>query len=99
MPDMPKHQALTPATRLAISAAAYHVDLEDGVVILNLNQEQYYGLEEVGQRLWQLVSEGATLGEVHQRLLKEYAVEPDELWQDLCTLVEDLLAQGLVEIT
>jgi hypothetical protein len=56
----------------------------------------YFGLDEVGTRVWQCISEGATLGRVYDLLLEEYDVDGARLWQDLLKLISDLDAQGLI---
>ncbi len=86
----------SPDTQLSISPDSYFVNLDDGIVILDLKQEQYFGLEDVGMRVWQLIQQGNNLGEIHQSLGEEYDVPSESLWVDLCALVQDLLKQGLV---
>jgi hypothetical protein len=64
--------------------------------LLNTTTNQYYGLEKVGARLWQLLNENNSLRSVHQILLKEYMVEPAELERDLLEVVAHLMENGLV---
>lgn len=90
---------LTQETHLSISPEAYFVNLEDGIVILDLKKGQYLGLHDVGQRLWQMFSEGMNLGEIHHQLLEEYDISPDTLWQDLIILVQDMLQEGIIKIS
>jgi hypothetical protein len=66
--------------------------------LLNTQTNKYYGLEEVGARLWQLLNEGASLQNAHQTILKEYTVEPAELEKDLLELIAQLMENGLVEL-
>jgi hypothetical protein len=68
----------------------------DETVLLNLENEHYYGLEGVGTRLWELVEAGTTLGEAVTALLADYEVERDALTADLTALVVDLQKNGLV---
>jgi hypothetical protein len=65
-------------------------------VLLNLENEQYYGLEGVGTRLWELVEAGTTFGEAVTALLADYEVGRDALAADLTALVVDLQENGLV---
>jgi len=73
--------------------------IESDAVLLNTLTNKYYTLNEVGARFWNLLTEGKTLREAHQLLLKEYEVESPELEQDLLELVEHLHENDLVEIT
>lgn len=70
--------------------------VEGETVLLNLDNEQYYGLEGVGTRLWELVEAGTTFGQAVSALLGEYEVERDALVSDLTALVVDLQGNGLV---
>jgi hypothetical protein len=66
--------------------------------LLNTKTNKYYGLEEVGTRLWHLLNENNSLRSAHQILLEEYEVESAELENDLIELVSHLLENGLVEL-
>ena len=74
------------------------VDLDGEVVILNLKDGVYYGLETVGARVWELIQEPRTLKEILEVLLQEYDVEPDRCAHELRALLEDLAAKELIEI-
>jgi hypothetical protein len=67
-------------------------------VLLNLDNEHYYGLEGVGTRFWELVEAGTTFGEAVSALLGEYEVERDALVADLVALVADLHENGLMDV-
>ncbi len=66
--------------------------------LLNTKTNKYYGLEKVGARLWQLLTEGKLLKDAHQILLSEYDVQANQLEQDLLELLENLKKNELVEI-
>lgn len=65
-------------------------------MILDLDSGTYFGLDPVGARFWQLMSEGKTLVDVRDEMLKEYEVTPAQLKNDLLELVNELLAKNLV---
>ena len=67
-------------------------------VLLNLDNEQYYGLDGVGTSLWRLVESGTTFGQAVAALLDEYAVDQETLQADLKVVLEDLISNGLVLI-
>jgi hypothetical protein len=69
----------------------------DETVILNLESGTYYGLDPVGARMWRLLGEGKSLGEVCEILLEEYAVAREQLEADLLKLAEELANNGLVD--
>jgi hypothetical protein len=70
----------------------------DETVILDLGSGTYFGLDPVGARIWQLIGEGKTLGEICDTMLDEYDVTREALEHDVMELAEKLLAQKLVNI-
>ena len=66
-------------------------------VLLDLASEQYFGLDEVGTRIWQLLNEGLGPGEMVDTLLDEYEVERERLEADVRELLGSLLEAGLIE--
>lgn len=68
----------------------------DETVILHLGSGNYFGLDPVGARLWQLLDEGRTPAEACEQLLAEYEVSRERLEADLAALLQDLLANGLL---
>ena len=90
---------LTLESVVSIPASVLSTTVEQDVVLLNTETSQYYSLDEVGARFWNLLGEGVTLKQAHQTLLKEYEVEAAELESDLLELLEDFQKNGLVEIT
>ena len=70
--------------------------LGDEAVILNLASGVYFGLDTVGTRMWQLMSEHGSTDKVIAAMLDEYEVEEGQLRSDLDKLVEQLGEKGLV---
>ena len=70
--------------------------LGDEAVLLNLNYSRYYGLDDVGRRMWELLAEHGGPEPVVQQMLREYDVEEAALRRDLAALVEKLQSAGLI---
>ena len=73
-------------------------DLAGEAVILNFTTGTYFGLNEVGTRMWHLVAEHGSTEKVIDTLLAEYEVEEEQLRRDLDDLVQQLIDKGLVTI-
>lgn len=73
-------------------------ELDGEMVILDLQQEQYFGLNDVGTRLWQLVSAGRNTDEIMETLLSEFDVDEVTLRSDIGGLIQQLTAAKLVRI-
>jgi hypothetical protein len=68
----------------------------DETVILDLASGTYYGLDAVGARIWQLLSEGKNLAQVCEAMLAEYEVGREEFERDLDDLLKVLGGKGLI---
>lgn len=67
-------------------------------VILNLESGKYYGLDEVGTRMWALLADHGGVEPAYRALLEEYDVDEARLRGDLLELIDRLAAQGLVVV-
>lgn len=67
-------------------------------VLLDLSSEQYFGLDRIGTRFWQLLEGGRSLGEVFASMLEEYDVSEAQLHSDLFALLDALQAAHLIEV-
>ncbi len=67
-------------------------------VLLELESGRYFGLNEVGARVWALLQQEPDLGSVEARLIDEYEVDPETLRRDLQRLVDELVQAGLLQV-
>ncbi len=88
---------LTLNTALHLPAHVSFSIVGEDAFLLNTQTNKYYGLEEIGTRLWALLTDGKSLQDAYQIILSEYEVAPDQLEQDILKLLEDLQKNGLVE--
>ena len=72
--------------------------LGEEVALLAPGTGIYYGLDEVGRRVWQMIEDVQSLGAIRDRMLTEYEVEPAQLDQDLSELIGELSAEGLIVV-
>ncbi len=73
-------------------------DLAGEAVILHLGQGMYYGLDEVGARVWQLVQQPCTPADICSAIVAEYDVAPERCQQDILALLGELAAAELIEV-
>ena len=67
-------------------------------VFLNLKTESYFGLDDVGTRMWKQLTENETVESAYQALLIEYDIDEAQLSNDLDALIQKLVDNGLVEV-
>ncbi len=66
-------------------------------VILDLASGNYFGLDDVGTRVWDLLVRHGDSDVAVRALLDEFAVDEPTLRRDVEKLVAELAAEGLVE--
>lgn len=72
-------------------------DLPDGdIVILNLKDGVYFGLNDVGRRIWCLIQEPLIVSEILKVLLDEYNVDPEECSREVIRLLIELQDHDLL---
>lgn len=72
--------------------------VEKESVFLNLETECYYGLDEIGTRMWQVVTAAPTIEIAYEQLLNEFDVEAEPLRQNLSELLGRLVGLGLLRV-
>jgi hypothetical protein len=80
-----------------ISDAALYQKIEDEVVILNMENQHYYGLDDVGASMWRALLQHGSLESAAASMEEYYDVDPSVLRRDLDALVRALIAEGLLQ--
>jgi hypothetical protein len=73
-------------------------NLGDEIAILNLEAGTYYGLDAVGARIWTLIQEPKSVGQIRDILVNEYEVDPERCESDLFMLLQSMADEGLIEV-
>ena len=71
--------------------------LGDEVAILELDQGVYFGLNNTGAFLWNLMQEPVRVNEMHAALVEEFEVDTDTAEKDLLRVLGELRDAGLIE--
>jgi len=72
--------------------------LDKESVLLNLETERYFGLDETGTRMWQMVTTSPTIDAAYRGLLSEFDVEAEHLQTNLTELLSRLVDNGLLQV-
>ena len=88
--SLPKHVIIPP------DVLSRELDSEG--VLLNLETECYYILDDVGMQMWQLLTEHGDVETVTTQLLEEYDVDEATLRHDLVNLIAGLVEAGLMAV-
>jgi hypothetical protein len=90
--------SITPTSRVTVPEYVLIQELDGEAVLLDLKSETYFGLDDVGIRMWQVLTTSPSIQNAYEALLEEYDVTPEQLLQDLNELVTRLVEQGLLEV-
>jgi hypothetical protein len=84
-------------SEIQISNQVLAQELAGETVILDMRSESYFGLNEVGTRIWALIEEGVAPEAMVDVLLDEYVIEREVLEKDVADLLGELKQAGLIE--
>ena len=84
--------------KISFPDTVFAQEVDGEMVLLDMDSENYFGLDEVGTSMWQAIQSKENLKEVLEVLLEQYEVEEEVLKKDLVTFVDKLQESGLVKV-
>ncbi len=90
--------SISDSTRVVAAEDLLVTEFGAELVVLNLRDGVYYGLEDVGARIWRLIQEPVTVAAICDVVASEYDVERVSCEADTRALLGELAARGLVEV-
>ncbi len=84
--------------RVVASMQQVAADMGGEAVILNMQSGVYFGLNNVGARVWELVQQPVSVQTVQQTILTEYDVDAERCDHDIQTLLAKLIDAGLIQV-
>lgn len=70
---------------------------ENETVLLSLETQRYYSLNETGTRVWALLTTGKAVGEMVEALTREWITDYDEARTYVQSFLAELNEEGLIE--
>ena len=84
--------------KVTFAETVFAQEVDGEMVLLDMESENYFGLDEVGTAIWQAMQEKDTLQEAFDILMNQYEVDAEVLEKDLSDFVGKLVESGLVEV-
>lgn len=81
---------------LKLSPDVVFRNLDGEAVLLDLGSGTYFGLNEVGTRIWQMVEGGHDAPAIVDALAGEYAADRATIAADVERLLDELRSRGLI---
>jgi hypothetical protein len=72
--------------------------MDDEIVILNMDKNNYVGLDEIGARIWELLEKPCRLDDLCERLSAEFEATHEQITSDLVPFLEELKGEGLIRL-
>jgi hypothetical protein len=90
--------AIDAGTKVVRRGGALTAPVDDELVMLDPEQSRYYGLNEVGVSIWELLERPCTVDEICGKLTAEYHVTADLCRDEVSGFLERLVDAGLVVV-
>ena len=91
-------QPLTLDTTITRSSSLLSSNLAGDVVMMDIEQGSYYGLETVAARIWTLTEQPITISALCENLVSEYNIAPEQCQQEVMTFLSELLVRRIIQI-
>ncbi|MBN2682314.1 MAG: lasso peptide biosynthesis PqqD family chaperone [Bacteroidales bacterium] len=72
--------------------------LDGEVVMMSVENGEYYGLNEIASAIWERISEEIKVDDLIIQLMEEYDVERDECETDTLDFLEEMVEKKLVVV-
>ena len=86
----------TTVVRRSDDVNAAHVGEE--MVMMRLESDYYYGMDDIGRRVWELLEAPMSATDLSEKLMKEYKVSQEECEADLLEFLTKLQEEGIVRV-
>ncbi len=74
-------------------------DLDGEVVMMNMEKGQYFMMNDVGSRIWEIIEEPIKVSEIINALLSEFEVEREECENTVMEFLNDLNYGDLIRVS
>lgn len=72
-------------------------NLNGETVMMNLDKGEYFGLNTIGSRIWNIVSEEITIKDIVNILLNEYEIDNDTCEKSVIDFLKELQTAELIK--
>lgn len=98
MDTLEKNRSISLSSVAVVSSELVAANLDGEVVILGFQSGSYYGLDQVGVFVWNLLQEPRKVSDIRDAIFDQYDVELVQCERDLLALLVELADRQLIEI-
>jgi len=93
-----KKHTLFPHSMVRQSRDIIASDIDDEKVMMSLSKGHYYGLDSIGRSVWDILEKPTSVSGLVDALRREYDVDPETCEKDVLAFLENLHADGIIEV-
>jgi len=90
---------LTGNTLITRSSEIVHTDMDGEVVMMSIEQGEYYGIDQIGSHIWNMLEEESSIEALCSRLCQRYDVDAKQCQQDVIRFLEKMLEHKIIEVS
>lgn len=90
--------AITPESTVAQIDGIVASDIDDEKVMMSIENGEYYGLEPVGSRIWEMIEEPVRVTGIIDLLLGQYDVDRETCERDVLAFLNELDVAEIVRV-
>jgi len=84
--------------KMTISNTVFVQEIDDEMIIMDTQSENYFGLDTMGTQMWHILVENSSLDNLKMKILEMYDVEESVLEHDIEVFISELLKNKLITI-
>ena len=74
-------------------------EMDGDLVMMSIENGEYYGIGGVGTRIWELLDQPTTIQQLVETIKSEFDIEEDQCRDDVLSFSEKLFELGLIKPT
>lgn len=85
-------------SKIIIPTTSFSQIIDDEMVILDTQSENYFGLDAMGSVMWQILQQNPSINDLKNALLEQYEVDENILQADIEKFIQQLEQNKLISI-
>ena len=73
-------------------------EIDDEVVMMSIETGAYYGIDEIGSRIWKLIETPCRVSDLIDKLMNEFEVDYETCQKDVLLFLQDLQEKKTIQV-
>ncbi len=73
--------------------------LDEEIMMMSIENSEYYGLDNIGSRVWEILANPSTFSQIIEILMKEFEVTEENCFADVKEFLKSLDEKKLITIS